>query len=304
MRLKYPQVGHECAYVCTDLSTTHTLWTADSGASTHMGNTDVGMCNVEEINAPLNVSNGNNVRIIKKGVLPLTVLQKNGQTMDIVLRDYKHAPGLSVNLFSLTKAIQAGWKLSNSGSEIRLSKGTDMLRFDQIRKTPDGLTCGVEMLNKVSSPESAHANVEQNSESREGTDTQVNSDSGSDKNETGSDKKKKQAAHWDINTFHKIFGHASEEAMRKTAEKHGWKPTGTLESCEDCQMSNIQQKKVPKKTESKSTTPGERVFVDMSSVTGHTSLGGARSGYVSLMTRQDTLGTAHSRGRRTLPIDG
>ena len=90
-----------------------------------MGNTDVGMYEEEEVNTPLNVSNGNNVRILKKGTLPLTVLQSNGETMDIVLRDYKYAPGLSVNLFSLTKAIQSGWKLSNSGTEIRLSKGKD-----------------------------------------------------------------------------------------------------------------------------------------------------------------------------------
>ena len=88
-----------------------------------MGNTDVGMCAEEQVNDPLNVSNGNNVRIVKKGKLPLTVLQANGDTLDIVLQDYKCAPRLAVNLFGLTKAIQCGWKLSNSGPEFGYQKG-------------------------------------------------------------------------------------------------------------------------------------------------------------------------------------
>jgi hypothetical protein len=41
-------------------------------------------------------------------------------------------------------------------------------------------------------------------------------------------------------------------------------------------MSNVQQKKVPKTTDTESAVPGERVFIDMSSVSQHTSLGGAK----------------------------
>jgi len=49
-----------------------------------------------------------------------------------------------------------------------------------------------------------------------------------------------------------------------------------MEACEDYQMSNVQQKKVRKTADTESAVPGERVFIDMSSVSQHTSLGGAK----------------------------
>jgi len=64
--------------------------------------------------------------------------------------------------------------------------------------------------------------------------------------------------------------------MKSTAKCCGWKLTGALEACEDCQMSDAQQKRVSKTTETQSAMPGERPFVDMSSVSKHKSLGGAR----------------------------
>jgi len=89
-------------------------------------------------------------------------------------------------------------------------------------------------------------------------------------------KPKPKPAHWNIIRFHKVFRHASDEAMKSTAKHCGWKLTGTLEACEDYQISNAQQKKVSKTTETQSKMPGERLFVDMSSVSKHKSLGGAR----------------------------
>ena len=55
------------------------------------------------------------------------------------------------------------------------------------------------------------------------------------------------------------------------------KLVGTLEACEYCQMSNVQQKKVAKTTDTKSEEPGSRLFVDMSTVPKHKSLGGAKA---------------------------
>ena len=93
---------------------------------------------------------------------------------------------------------------------------------------------------------------------------------------TNNKDKVKPTAYWDINRFHKIFGHAFEEAMRVTAKYYGWKLTGKFEACEDCGMSNAQQKAVPKSTQEQSKTPGERIFADMSSVADHESLGGVK----------------------------
>jgi hypothetical protein len=62
------------------------------------------------------------VRAIKKGTLPLMLLQKNGKTLDIQLEDYKYALEFDVCLFSLMKAIEKGWTLSNEGTCIVLKK--------------------------------------------------------------------------------------------------------------------------------------------------------------------------------------
>ena len=232
---------------------------------------------VEDINDPVKVGNGNQVRLIKKGTLPLMLLQKNGDTMDILLEDYKYAPDFDVCLFSLMKAIEKGWTLSNKGTNIVLQKKNTTIVFDRITKTKDGILCGVELLPRLgeqATPAVDEKDQQEPPESESGGETtQTAGDSAAGNSNS---KSKPKPVYWNINRFHKVFGHASDEAMKATAKFYGWKLTGTLEACEDCQMSNAQQKKVPKKTEAQSHTPGERLFVDMSSVSKHKSLGGAR----------------------------
>ena len=216
-----------------------------------MGNVDDGMADVVEINEPIKVGNGDKARAIKKGTLPLMLLQKNGDTIDIALEDYKYSPQLGVCLFSLTKAIEKGWMLSNQGLKIILRKGIASIEFDRIMKTRDGILCGVELLPRVG---------EKLYEAMDGEPE---------------DGKKKPAHYMDINRFHRTFGHPSEQSMRSTAKFYNWHLTGKFEACEDCQMSNAQQKAVSKTTEDKKKNPGERIFIDCSSVVDHMSLGGA-----------------------------
>ena len=220
-----------------------------------MGNIDDGMVNVEEIDEPIKVGNGNKARALKKGSLPLMLLQRNGDTMDIVLDDYKYSPQLGVCLFSLTKAIEKGWSISNQALDIILTKGNTRIMFDKVTRTKDGVLFGVDLLPRVGE----QANV--------GEDEAAKTTAGKEE--------KKYDGYWEVNKFHKIFGHASVDAMRATAKHYNWKLTGTFEACEDCQMSNAQQRDVPKSTSDKKSRPGERLFIDSSSVTEHASLGGA-----------------------------
>jgi len=73
------------------------------------------------------------------------LLQKNGDTMDMMLEDHKHAPDFDVCLFSLMKAIEKGWTLSNKGTNVVLMKKNTTTAFDRITKTKDGILCGVEL---------------------------------------------------------------------------------------------------------------------------------------------------------------
>jgi len=104
---------------------------------------------VEDVNDPVKVGNGNQVHLLKKGTLPLMPLQKNDNTMDMLLEDYKHAPDFDACLFSLMKAIEKGWTLSNKGTNVVLTKKNTTAVFDRITKTKDGILCGVELLPRV-----------------------------------------------------------------------------------------------------------------------------------------------------------
>ena len=101
------------------------------------------------------------------------------------MKNYKQVPGLWVNLFSITQAIADGWKLGNDKKVITISKGGTTIRFDKQFPSGDGYVCGVDITPVVESAATTLA---------EGTTI-------------------------DINDFHKIFNHASEETLKYTAQE-------------------------------------------------------------------------------------
>ncbi|MGL5934164.1 MAG: hypothetical protein ACRCZI_00925 [Cetobacterium sp.] len=224
-------------------------WLADSGASCHMGNSDVGMIDAKPIDEPITLGNGKTLRATKVGKLQCTVKQSNGDTVDIILDGYKCVPGLHMNLFSVVQALDGGWVIGNKGVNLHLTKKGTRIIFDRIFQTASGCLCGVEILPRTGSSFDSRDDV-----AAPATDT---------------------PKHWDINRLHAVFNHADEEVLRRTAAHYGWTVTGKLEACADCQQSNIKQRPVPKFTETKSSTPGERVFIDITSV-AYRSLGGSK----------------------------
>lgn len=243
MKFKHQTVDTVFNVTDSDVSFDRDTWLGDSGASTFMGNTDEGMFDVKEINEPVTIGNGKTLRATKIGKLRRTVHQTNGDTLDIIIPDYKHVPELHVNLFSITKALELGWKLTNKGVMMILNKNGRQIRFDRIYKTDNGKLCGVNILPRFESGEMAFP-----------------AESGKA---------------WDINRMHRVFNHASEEVLRATAKDNGWQVTGTFETCRDCHESNAKQKGVAKSTETKSDKPGERLFMDFTSIKSK-SLGGGK----------------------------
>ena len=304
---------------------TGNTWICDSGASTHMGNTDVGMEDVEEIDEPIKVGNGDKARAIKKGTLNLTAIQKTGHTMDIKLQDYKYSPELGVCLFSLTKALHHGWTLTNYGINITLTKNETVLTFDRVVRTKDGVLVGIELVPRTLEPsegevacvkdapqttkpsyvtedEADDEQSDDNEEESTAKESKPTADTSTKKKERDhvevnrvlihTKKKEKPNQYIDINRFHRIMGHAGKDSMEITAKHYGIKLTGTLEACEDCQMSNVTQKAVKKTTMDQSQTFGERLFIDSSTVAEHKSLGGAK---VWLCIVDDSSGITWSR---------
>ena len=221
-------------------------WIADSGASTHMGNSDVGMTDVREINSPVQIGNGKTLQATKIGRKHMTVLSKDGRMTEIVLEDYKYVPDLWVNLFAVTKCLRNGWNISNDGVTLYLRKGNMEVKFDKAIKTHKGLIIGVDMMARVPDV----ANVASAPFAVGNT--------------------------IDVKVLHKALGHQSEDTTRRTAAFYGLKLTGKLDPCFDCAEGKSRQRDVKKETEDRSEIPGERLYLDQTTIKKK-SLGGSKN---------------------------
>jgi hypothetical protein len=90
---------------------------ADSGATCHMRNSTKGMFDMKTHTMPIMVGNSDVIMSQKIGKYKGLVVQKDGQTSEIVLQDVLYVPELWTNLLSITKAIE------NPNIELSISKG-------------------------------------------------------------------------------------------------------------------------------------------------------------------------------------
>jgi hypothetical protein len=79
----------------------------------------------------------------------------------------------------------------------------------------------------------------------------------------------------DINKFHAIIGHCRTDRLKRTATIHKLKLKGELKVCEDCALAKARQKNVNQDWKGGSQAPGERVYLDISSIRDK-SYGGSR----------------------------
>ena len=73
--------------------------------------------------------------------------------------------------------------------------------------------------------------------------------------------------------LHQVTGHAGQQLMADTAKYYG--VTGVVTKCLTCSLEKIRQKNIPKKNESTTKNPGERMYLDILSIKDE-SLGGRR----------------------------
>jgi hypothetical protein len=79
----------------------------------------------------------------------------------------------------------------------------------------------------------------------------------------------------DVNRFSEILVHCGADRLQKTAHIHGIRWKGNVEVCEDCAIAKARQKNVNKEWKGESQIPGERLYMDISSVRD-LSLGGSK----------------------------
>jgi hypothetical protein len=77
-----------------------------------------------------------------------------------------------------------------------------------------------------------------------------------------------------VKKFHEMIGQCGVYRLKKTANIHGLKLKGEFKVCEDCALAKARQRNVNKDWKGGSQTPGERVYLDISSIKGE-SYGGS-----------------------------
>ena len=214
-----------------------TLWIADSGATSHMTNSLEGLFDVQDNTSGVKLGDGKLITSVKTGKLRGIIEQKDGTRTELVLSNVRYVPSLSCNLFSMLAAMDKGCKLDGGKRDgktvLKLTKGDMKIVFDQRIKTANMDLLGVKFLRVI--PEAAMTSLAPGGKLK-------------------------------MSTLHHQLGHPSESMTRSTAKYLQIEVSGSMQPCENCAMGKARQKNVPKVNEHVSTIPGERLYIDLSSI--------------------------------------
>jgi hypothetical protein len=122
------------------------LWIGESDSSYHLTNNTASMFDCSRIHSYLKIGHGKYMYSSKIGKKKVTIVQSNCSILDLILCDCIFVPDICINLFSITKALNECWILSNHGLLMVLSQADLKITFDQTLKTTHGYVCGVTML--------------------------------------------------------------------------------------------------------------------------------------------------------------
>jgi hypothetical protein len=147
-------------------------------------------------------------------------------------------------LFSISKVLKSAFNLSITGLMIILNQGSVSVTFDRVIKTVNGSISGINMT--TFDPSVAYT--------AKGILTTIKE--------------------IDVNKFHEMIGHCGVDRLKKTANIHGLKLKGEFKICEDFAVSKARQRNVNIDWKGGSQVSGERVYLDISSITGE-SYGGS-----------------------------
>jgi hypothetical protein len=178
------------------------------------------------------------MKAIKVGSLKCHVIQLNDSRVNVTLKEVKCVQELWVNLFIISKALKNGFNLSNKVLMISLKKGSVSVTFDRVIKTVNGSISGIKMTTY--DPSVAYL-------------AKVNST---------------KIKEIDLNKFHEMIGHCGVDRLQKTANIHSLKLKGEFKVFEDCPLAKARQRNVNKDWKGVSQVPGERVYLDISSIKG------------------------------------
>jgi len=123
----------------------NSLWIADSGASTHITTSDIGLFDTRSVNGPVQVGDGKFVYATRVGKLTVEYTNKKGERSQILLENVKYIRGFLSNLFSLTATLVKNCLIYNKGWAI-VEKNEVHIEFNEEIKTQNGYVCGTHLI--------------------------------------------------------------------------------------------------------------------------------------------------------------
>jgi len=167
-------------------------------------------------------------------LLGIFCYQYGNKKMAAKLQDVTVLPKSGFNLFSITKRLKSGWKVTGNDKALILSKRGIKIKFDIAIHMPKGILFCTYF--KRSSKVAAAA-----------TNKRVKTT---------------------IKQAHEKLGHGNEDMTRQAAKALGWTLTkGTLNPCEDCSISKAKQKNILKKRKDDFMQSNKScIFLDIASV--------------------------------------
>ena len=223
---------------------TSNIWTGDSGATSHLKNDDQGFFDIEKVHSTVTIGDGDKMKVTLQGKKRYTIIQKNGDTMDVTL-NVKFVPGLWCNLISVTTLIANGFQIVNQDKIVILEKDGTKIMFDHVlcNQPGGGFTMGIEMVPRIPADDKAYTSVE--------------------------------PKNLNINRVHDALTHAGHSFIMATCKMMNWSTVGKLSKCEDCVIAKAKKKNLNKMSLHKAEVPGDRICFDLSYIL-HRSFGGAK----------------------------
>ena len=203
------------------------LWIGDSGASSHMMGSEEHVFNKKLITGSVRTANGAHMKMLCEGDINVDVITKNGDVTSGTLR-VKVIPGMKQKLFSFTQAMMGGWTMQGGQTK----QDHKPIIFDRVLKAGNSVLLAAKMVTK--NQEEVNAAIVNGKQSKE--------------------------------HFHRVTGYAGHHLMDGTAKYYKVDLTGKVNNCLSCSLEKIRQKNIPKKNEEKSKNPGERMYLDISSM--------------------------------------
>jgi hypothetical protein len=215
------------------------IWIGDTGATNHMTSDLKGMFEIRKVESNIQVGDGNEIKTTAVGKYRGKIIQRDGTEMAVVLEDVYYVPGIMCNLFAITATLSKGWKLSNEGKVLKLSKGKKSIRFDEVINKRHGHLCGVKIMRRNCEDVALLArNNEKKSYEQEGTKPRIEIEC-VDRNEN-----------------------ESLETMNDEKEQATVMTENTERDSKNEESTNLEGRKIPTMTETASATLSETIMIE------------------------------------------